>query len=284
MVTEALKPLLETYAYNILGSYEDARDVVQDVWLKILEKPLSGVENEKAYLIKSVINHAINVKERQKRFIKDYTGPWLPEPVATGEQADASMQRKEVLSYSLMVLMEKLNPRERAVFILKEAFNYAHEEIAVTLDVSEDNSRQLLRRAKSRLKEDNTYGGRKLSTSLEPGQLFAAIQDGNVARLEELLHKDIVITSDGGGKVTAARVPVRGQHNASRFLLGLYQKFYKYPGVRVVPAVINHQPALLYYLEDALVNCQIITIEGGLVSNVYFVRNPDKLKNIQKIT
>lgn len=136
------------YAYNILGSVDDALDVIQDV----MEKRLSGVggalENERAYLIKSVINRAINLKNRNKRMSGE--GTWLPEPVAT-EAADAHIKKREIISYSILVLLEHLNARERAVFILKEAFDYSHEEIAETLSITVENSRQLLSRAKRSL-------------------------------------------------------------------------------------------------------------------------------------
>src|SRR5688572_17644493 len=125
---ESIRPLLTTYAYNILGSLDEAKDVVQDAYLKFMQLDRQDIEDQKAYLVRMVINLSINQKKRQRRIVADYPGEWLPEPVAT-EKADTGILRKEVLSYSLMVLLEKLNPRQRAVFILNEAFDYDHEEI-----------------------------------------------------------------------------------------------------------------------------------------------------------
>src|SRR5579859_4509559 len=140
--------ILFPYAYNILGSAEDARDAIQDVLTKYYAEPREGVTNEKAYLVKSVINQAINKKQRRR--LIPQPEEWLPEPVAT-ESADANVYLKDILSYSLLVLLEKLNAKERAVFILKESFDYDHEEMAEILGITEEHSRKLLSRAKSKL-------------------------------------------------------------------------------------------------------------------------------------
>lgn len=144
---ETLRRLLITYAYNITGSYEDAKDIVQDAYIKFMNVE-KDIENKKAYLIRSVINLSINFKKKQKKLLFEYPGMWLPEPVAT-EKADMEINSKEILSYSLMVLLEKLNAKQRAVFILREAFNYDHEEIADVLRITVENSRKILSRAKS---------------------------------------------------------------------------------------------------------------------------------------
>ena len=116
------------YAYNILGSADDAIDVIQDVMLKHVSHRKEDLENEKGYLIKSVVNQSINLKKRNRRAVGERV--WLPEPV---EMADSNIKKEEILSYSMLVLLEKLNPKERAVFILKEAFDYSHQEIADAL-------------------------------------------------------------------------------------------------------------------------------------------------------
>ncbi|MGS2763930.1 sigma-70 family RNA polymerase sigma factor [Sinomicrobium sp. M5D2P9] len=283
MTMETFRPLLETYAYNILGSYEDAKDVVQDVLLKQLEKPVENTENPKAYLVRSVINHAINVKKRQHKFRKDYPGNWLPEPVAT-DRADIFLERQEILLYSLMVLLEKLTPKERGVFILKEAYNYSHGEIAETLDISPDNSRQLFRRSKDKLREEETFPEKDMADSGQLEQLLFAIQNSEMADLEALLHKDIHITSDGGGKVSAAVNVVSGVKNTSKFLLGIFKKFYEnVPEVTIAISEVNNRPALFYSLEGKVISCMLPDMKEGKIASIYFVRNPDKLKNLQKI-
>ncbi len=276
---DALRPLLITYAYNILGSFEDAQDIVQDAFLKFMDVDSSKIDNKKAYLVRMVINLAINQKNRQKKLIDSYPGEWLPEPVAT-ESADTLLNRKEVLSYSLMVLLEKLNAKQRAVFILKEAFDYDHEEIAEVLGISVENSRKLLSRAKSQLREPAP----ETDSVPPPGYLdkyLDVIRKGDTHQLEKMLHDEVVVISDGGGKAVAFINPVAGKKSVMALLLGLGNKYYK--NVRVEQARINHEPALFYYDDDGmLVTCQIFVIREGILENVFFIRNPDKLRALQK--
>lgn len=275
-MTETWRPLLETCAYNILGSREEARDVVQDIFVRILDKPIDHIENKKAYLIRAVVNRAINEKTRQELSRKEYRGSWLPEPVVTGS-ADHRLLQKDILSYSMMVLLEKLTASERAVFILREAFDYTHNEIAEALGISPAGSRQLLRRAKSSLKSPGIKNG-KTRTAFRPDQFLSIIQNGETEKLESLLSEDIVITSDGGGKVLANRIPVTGKPKAVKYLLGVYEKYQKHNVFK--PAVINHQPALMHFRGADLVSCQVFHTDEGGIRAIYFIRNPDKLCHI----
>lgn len=261
-----LQPLLIKYAYNILGSYEEARDVVQDVLVDKLSRNGYGIRNENAYLTRSVINRAINAKNRQKKLLSDYPGNWLPEPVPT-ESADHNLHQKEILCYSLMVLLEKLDARQRAVFILKEAFDYDHEEIAHVLRISVENSRKILSRAKKELK---TLGG--ASTAKTPSdyldKYIEIIRNGDTARLEQLLSDDIVLVSDGGGKAVAALHPVVGKETALLFLSGIYRKFYH--DRRIEKGVVNHHPALFFYEDGQLVTCQVFELRNEKIYRAFF--------------
>ena len=275
---ESFRPVLTSYAYNILGSYDEAKDVVQDAYLQFITMNTSHVENIRAYLTRTVINLSINQKNRQKKMLSSYPGEWLPEPVST-DSADAGLSSKELLSYSLMVLLEKLNAKQRAVFILKEAFGYEHAEIAGIIGVSEENSRQLLRRAKRQLQEDRPGNGIR-DTSIKLHTYLQVIQRGDIRRLEELLNEDITVISDGGGKASAALNPIRGKAPALAFLQGIYAKFYQSRPIHM--GHVNHQPALFYFDERALTACQIYSFENGLLKHVYIIRNPDKLKKLQE--
>lgn len=270
---DSLRPMLTSYAYNILGSYEDAKDVVQDVLLEMINRTGTDIQNEKAYLTRSVINRAINARNRLQKMQAGYPGNWLPEPVAT-ETADAELNRKDILSYSLMVLLEKLDAKQRAVFILKEAFSYEHEEIAEVLDISIENSRKILSRARAALQNESITEVAKTPVDYLDKYLNV-IRSGDVKTLEQLLANDIVVVSDGGGKVAAALNPLAGIESASLFLLGVYNKFYQH--VRVNKVMVNHHPALFYYVNGKLVTCQIFEVQHGLIRRVYFMRNPDKL-------
>lgn len=275
---EDIRKLLITYAYNILGSFEDAKDIVQDAYVKIADVNFDHIENKKSYLIRTVINLSINLKNRQKKLVKQYPGDWLPEPVAT-EGADTRIIRKEILSYSLMVLLEKLDAKQRAVFILKEAFDYDHKEIAEVLNITEENSRKIFSRAKLELKNDDAVD----SASISPDyldQYIDVIYKADTKRLERLLQNDITTISDGGGKATAAIQPVSGKPQVVKFMIGVYQKFYSGDDTRIEKSIVNHQPALLYYVNNKLSNCQVFEIKNGYITRIYFIRNPDKLQSL----
>lgn len=274
---ESLRPLLTSYAYNITGSLCDAEDIVQDAYVRFIDVDKTNVDNPKAYLIRMVINMAINHKNKQKKQQASYFGQWLPEPVSN-EFADTSIRKREILSYSLMVLLEKLNARQRAVFILKEAFDYEHSEIGKIIGITEDNSRQLLSRAKKQVKTpmqtSNTSSEDMLKRYLE------VISRADTQKLEELLNEDIMVISDGGGKASAGSNPVCGKKDAMAMLLGLYRKFYK--NRYHVLHLVNNQPALFYYENNILTTCQIVSFENEKVNRVFLIRNPDKLKILPK--
>jgi RNA polymerase sigma factor (sigma-70 family) len=276
---DPLQQQLTSYAYNITGSYEEAKDIVQDVYLQVMDINEATIQNRKSYLTRAVINRAINAKKRQQKLVAEYPGNWLPEPVAT-EEADTALHRADILNYSLMVLLEKLNARQRAVFILKEAFDYEHEEIAELLDISVENSRKLLSRAKTALQNTSNEPYTAPKDYLE--KYMTVIRNGDVKQLEQLLTSEITVISDGGGKAAAFMNPIRGKDDVTALLLGLHRKFYH--AFRIEEKVINHQPAFFYYDDNnQLVNCQIFIIQNGHISNIYFMRNPDKLKQLENL-
>src|ERR1700722_11545239 len=190
--------LLFPYAYNILGSVEDARDAVQDVLYKRLSGGQKEVDNEKAYLIKAVINQSINIKEKNKKI--RYGDEWLPEPIAT-EETDKGIRLNDIAAYSLLILLEKLNPKERAVFILKEGFGYSHEEIGEVLSATAENSRQLLSRARRKLDADTQISRLEKPQQLLLQQFLQAVRDKDIHTLEHLLTEDIKYSTDGGGVI-----------------------------------------------------------------------------------
>ncbi|WP_129714729.1 sigma-70 family RNA polymerase sigma factor [Pedobacter sp. SYP-B3415] len=273
---ELLRPVLIRYAYGICGSVAEAEDVVQDLFLYLLDRDLTGVDDLRAYLIRSVINRAIDRKKALIKRVESYPGTWLPEPFAD-DTADRRLLSKEKFSYALMVLLEHLDPRQRAVFILKEAFSYSHEEIAAVLDCNAALSRQLLSRARKQLasvqrEDERMASGTFLSRYLD------VMQSGNTAALEKLLLEDIIVISDGGGKAAAALNPVIGVARVTALLFGIYKKFALHCELRT--SFVNGSPALLYLSEGQLIKCQILTIEAGRISRIYIIRNPDKLLKI----
>lgn len=273
--------MLFPYAYNILASAEDARDAVQDVMTSFLSTDTAGVENVKGYLVRSVINQSINLKKRRRSISPDQV--WLPEPVAT-ERTDDNLHRTDTISYSMLVLLERLNARERAVFILKEAYDYSHQDIAGILSCSVDNSRQLLSRAKSKLgnisKPYDRYPSKKQHDYFT--RYIQAIRSSNVQELESLLAKEVTMETDGGRlKIVSAFTkgigPVAGLLD---YVFRQYQKDYT-----VSLAEVGQQPALLFRDGNKLTNCMVFDVDReGLIRRIYSVVDPEKLHSISKET
>lgn len=270
--------ILFPYAYNILGSVEDARDAVQDVLYKRLSGGQKEVDNEKAYLIKAVINQSINIKEKNKRI--RYGDEWLPEPIAT-EETDKAIRLNDIAAYSLLILLEKLNPKERAVFILKEGFGYSHEEIAEVLSATAENSRQLLSRARRKLDADKQISRLEKPQQLLLQQFLQAVRDKDIHVLEHLLTEDIKYSTDGGGVIKVVATHCSGIKEVIDLMFLVYSRFLA--TATFVPTIVNHQHALLYYRNDQLFLCQIFGFSSdGKIAQVNNVLDPQKLKGLGK--
>lgn len=277
------REILFPYAYNILGSSDDADDAIQDVVTKHYMASKNNIENEKNYLIKGVINQAINIKNRNKKLVNDEV--WLPEPIET-ETADSTLCKEEILSYSILVLLEKLNPKERAVFILKEAFNYSHYDIALVLDCSIENSRKLLSRAKQKLKKLSTTPINLNRSEVANNYLekyVEALKGNDIKGLENFLSEDVSVLADGGGIVKVVRSITIGNENATKLLSLVYEKFQKHQIIKI--RKINHQPAILYFENKILKACQVIDVDQTTrnILHVFAILDPQKLNKIKFI-
>ncbi|WP_057937831.1 sigma-70 family RNA polymerase sigma factor [Algoriphagus resistens] len=266
------------FAYNILGSVDDAFDVIQDVVVNFLEGNRDHISNESAYLIKGVINKSINLKKRSRKTVGDFN--WLPEPIGT-ENTDHSIATKEIISYSMLVLLEYLSPRERAVFILKNVFDYSHKEIAEVFSISVDNSKQLLHRAKKTL---NNQGGDLSLKGFTSNDLLSkyveVIKSGDVKKLEEMLSENIITHGEGGGKPGQALISIFGASDVAALLIQTFELHLR--KFRNQFSDVNNSPAILYYAGSKLIACQIFEIEqeSGKITNMYFVAGRKKLKGI----
>jgi RNA polymerase sigma factor (sigma-70 family) len=265
---------LITYSYNILGSYEDAKDLVQDTVEKYISLDKSNIKNETNFLIKSVINHSINFKKRNRRTSK--FGFWLPEPLNT-DSPDVKIIKEHTANYSLLVLMEKLNARERAVFMLKEGFDYSHDEIANVLEISSENSRQLFSRAKKVLHQATFYKINSKPKNLN--EYIEAIVGGDVKVLERLLMDDIRIFADGGDKVKVIKDFILGKKESIQILLFVFNNFQS--KLRYTLTTINHQPAICFYDQKRLVYCQIFRFSDDKITEVYAIIDDGKLRNLR---
>lgn len=262
------------FAYNILGSVDDAKDIVQDVIVKSLTLKENDIQNKTGYLIRSVINSAINLKKKKDKSTR--YGIWLPEPIST-ENADKNIHKTETLSYSILILLEKLNPRERAVFILKNGFDYAHQEIAEILKISIENSRKLLSRAKTKLHLESNNNIHLSANSNNHLMLnyIEIIKNGDTKKLESLLSKDISLIADGGNTTKVVKAQTNGIKETSDLLFYVHETYQKKQ--KVILSQINYQPALLFYSRNKLTACQIFNIRNNQITNIYAIVDSKKL-------
>ena len=273
----ALRPLLFTIAYEILGSATESDDVLQESYLRWAEVDLDTVTDTKAYLARIVTRQALNALRAQSRRREEYVGPWLPEPLLTAGDASADVVLAESVSTAMLVVLETLSPDERAVFVLREVFGFGHDEIAEIVEKSPAAVRQMAHRAR-----EHVQARRRRFEPVDPKlsmeitqRFFTAAATGDIDGLLEMLTEDVTWTADSDGKVSAARRPVVGAEKVARVLIGLVRG----AGIegRVEPAMYNNSPALKMYLGDRFEGIVTIEITDGRISNFYAMRNPDKL-------
>ncbi|HEX6337729.1 MAG TPA: RNA polymerase sigma factor SigJ [Jiangellaceae bacterium] len=274
---EANRPRLFGLAYRMLGEAGEAEDVVQDAYLRWADS--QDVAVPEAWLTKVVTNLCLDRLTSARARRETYVGPWLPEPVMTanGELGPLdTVERKDSVSFGVLVMLERLTPPERAVFILREAFGYPHREIAELLSIDEAHSRQLHRRARQHV----DVGRRRFSPDRHERDriaqsLFDAVTNGNVVELERLLAQDVEAWADGGGRQAALR-PVIGRDKVARYLIGLGKRP---EAVNTTPTFteINGEPAVAYHDGDTLIGVAVFEMVDDKVVAIRLVVNPDKL-------
>jgi RNA polymerase sigma-70 factor (ECF subfamily) len=283
---QAHRPLLFSIAYRMLGSASDAEDVLQDAWLRY--RGAVDVRSPKALAATIVTRLCLDRLKAARTARERYVGPWLPEPVLTSpaEGPDVMLQRSESVTLAFLVLLEALSPEERAVFILKEAFDYGHAEIAEMLGLTPENSRQLFHRAKARLRAGRPrLEGTPRSRRAVAEKFVAAFAAGDVEAMTGLLARDVGLWSDGGGKASAARRPLLGRDVVLNFLRGLHRVGVTTGIVARVSwtvAEANGEPAVLQRLDGRLDAVYVISVAGDAIEGVRIVRNPDKLVYIER--
>jgi RNA polymerase sigma-70 factor (ECF subfamily) len=268
---QELRPRMMSVAYRMLGSVVDAEDAVQDAFLRL--QNARDVNSPEGFLIRTTTRRCID-QLRADRRRRTYIGPWVPEPVDTSSGIEnASLE--ESLSQGFLLMLERLSPSERAAFVLRTVFEYEYSEIADFLGKSETYVRQIVSRAKSHLKDSAPRfrpAPEKANALAE--QFVAACRAGDVKLVEQLLTDDVEVYSDGGGKVTAARVVIRGRNRIARFLAKVFHV--KRRDYDMSPALVNGDPGVVFRLHGAVVHVVSLRVEEG-VKAVYMSLNPDKL-------
>ena len=283
---EELRPVAFAIAYRMLGSVSEAEDVVQEAFLRLHRAEDEGqrIESPRAYLSTVVTRLAIDQLRSARARRETYVGEWLPEPLVTSPEEDPARQAEmaDSLSLAFLVLLENLSPEQRAVFLLREVFDYPYDRIAEIVGKREDNVRQLAGRARRHVEEGRSRFEASREQRDELARRFlAASQDGDLEALETLLADDVVLHGDGGGKAPALARPLHGRARVARTLLAWMKATVRFGGVSLRPVEVNGQPgAMSFDPEGRLINVLALDIADGQIQAIRSVVNPDKLRHL----
>lgn len=281
---ENYRPLMFAIAYRMLGSAADAEDIVQDAYLRYQAVPPETIVSPKAFLSTIVTRLSLTRLQSAHTQRETYIGPWLPEPVLTEHDSRSSpteqLSLHDSLSMAFLVLLEDLTPLERAVFLLREVFDYEYAEIAEMVGKEESACRQVFSRAKKhiaahrpRFKPDHEEHRRLLDRFLQ------VVQTGEMGGLMQLLADDVTLWADGGGKARGAAIhPLHGREVVARFVLASTR--FVAGGYQVEMADVNGEPAVILREEGQARVVLFITVTRGRLQEIRVIGNPDKLKHV----
>lgn len=282
-VTEAFvshRNLLFTVAYEMLGSAADAEDVLQETWLRWADVDLDDVRDERAYLVRITTRLSLNRLRTMARRRETYVGPWLPEPLLTAPDVADDVELADSVSTAMLLVLETLSPTERAVFVLREVFDVPYDEIGAAVDKSAAAVRQIAHRARAHVEARRP---RVSVTDAERAAVLdrfvAAATSGDLQSLMDVLAPDVVLITDGGGVKKAALRPIEGRDKVLRFLDGVGQ------GALVERAdvvIANGAPAIRLWIDGEVDSVASMLIVDGAVTELYFVRNPEKLRALDR--
>jgi RNA polymerase sigma-70 factor (ECF subfamily) len=279
---EELRPLLFAIAYRILGSVAEAEDAVQETWLRY-ESSSTVPTSTKAFLSAVVTRISIDVLRSARVRRETYVGQWLPEPLLTDpyENPERSAELADSVSMAALLLLERLTPLERAVFVLREVFGFGFPEIAAAVGRSEPACRQLAVRARSHMEAGRPrFEADRQEREELAARFFDAMRDGDVDRLRELLAADVQMVGDGGGKAPALANTVIGADNVARVLAPIFPLLDRVDA-SVEPRELNGQPgAVLRDRDGNVAGTVVLEILGGRIQTIRSVANPDKLGHL----
>ncbi len=279
-----LRGLMFSIAYHMTGSVAEAEDLVQEGFFRLERARQSGVvvESPKAYLAATTTRLAIDHMRSARVRRESYVGTWLPEPIVADlhESPEQMAELSDSLSMAFLVLLESLSPAERAVFLLREIFDYSYEEIAQIVNKSEVNCRQIFGRSRQHLDDHQP----RYEASTEQGEVLldsflAAARDGDLEQLVDLLAADAAFCGDGGGKATAIREPLYGRDQVATVIVTLFERA-KALGVSFEPALVNGGPGLLARSRGQIVSVWSLEVLDGVIQTVRSIVNPDKLQHL----
>jgi RNA polymerase sigma-70 factor (ECF subfamily) len=275
----AHRNLLFTVAYEMLGSAADAEDVLQETWLRWVKVDLGQVRDPRAYLVRITTRQSLNRLRTLSRRKEVYVGPWLPEPLLTTPDVAEDIELAESVSMAMMLVLETLSPTERAVFVLREAFDVSYDEIAAAVDKTPAAVRQIAHRARRHV------DARRPREVVSPGKIRAALESfqrafesRDLQGLLDVLAPEVVLVSDGGGVKQAALRPISGAEKVVRFIVGGTGK--TEGTLTSDPTVVNGNPALVLRLDGEVDGVMAIRVEDARITGLYYVRNPEKLTRV----
>jgi RNA polymerase sigma-70 factor (ECF subfamily) len=283
----AHRNLLFTVAYEMLGSAADAEDVLQETWLRWADVDLDTVRNQRAYLVRITTRQALNRLRTLGRRKESYVGSWLPEPLLTAPDVAEDVELADSVSMAMLLVLETLTPTERAVFVLREVFAVDYDEVAEAVDKSPAAVRQIAHRARAHVAARRPR--EVVSPAETRGALEAfrrAVDTGDLRSLLDILAPDVVLVGDGGGIKQAVLRPIVGADRVARVLTtGLINGLRRIAATASLrPAEVNGYPALVFCLDGELDTVVAVRFDGGLISGLYAVRNPEKLSRMARET
>ncbi|MEV4104335.1 RNA polymerase sigma-70 factor [Nonomuraea sp. NPDC049649] len=276
----AHRNLLFTVAYEMLGSAADAEDVLQETWLRWAGVDLGTVRDQRAYLVRIVTRQALKRLRTLGRRKESYVGPWLPEPLLTTPDVAEDVELAESVSMAMMLVLETLTPTERAVFVLREVFDVAYDEIAEAVGKSAAAVRQIAHRARTHVAARRPREAPSQAETRDALEAFRqAVETGDLRRLLDVLAPDVLLVADGGGIAPAATTPLVGVDEVAGLLMRRVRS-----AVSLRPALVNGYPALVIRSDDRVETVMAVRVEGGLITELYVVRNPEKLSRMERET
>ncbi|MFJ7492410.1 RNA polymerase sigma-70 factor [Streptomyces sp. NPDC097727] len=274
----AHRNLLFTVAYEMLGSAADAEDILQETWLRWANVDHATVREPRAFLVRITTRQALTRLRTLRRRKESYVGPWLPEPLLTAPDVAEDIELADSVSIAMLLVLETLAPTERAVFVLRDVFDLGYDEIAQAVDKTPAAVRQIAHRARAHV---TARRPREVVSQAQTRSALAAFQQavetGDLQRLLDMIAPDVVLLTDGGGVVRAALEPVVGAEAVADVLSRL-------TSATLQPAQVNGRPALILRTGGEIDTVLAVRLEGGLISGLYAVRNPEKLSRVDRET
>jgi RNA polymerase sigma-70 factor (ECF subfamily) len=279
----AHRNLLFTVAYEMLGSAADAEDVLQETWLRWAGVDLDTVRDQRAYLVRITTRQALSRLRTLGRRKESYVGPWLPEPLLTAPDVAEDVELADSVSMAMLLVLETLTPTERAVFVLREVFDLAYDEIAEAVGKSPAAVRQIVHRARAHVAARRPRGVVSPAETRDALDAFQrAAETGDLQNLLDILAPDVVFLGDGGGIKQAVPRPIVGADKVARLLtIGLGRID---AAASLQPAQVNGYPALILRLNGEIDTVVAVRIDDGLITGLYAVRNPEKLSHMEQET